>query len=352
MVKPRRHGKIASISVQGEVLEIKCQCPRTGEHKGCRAPIRKFTGKASRAMYKKHKRIDFTKAGRVLMVALTYPGEVWPNPRIAKQHLRSLFKRMKRRFPNICWSWKMEAQDRGAPHFHLMVICDLDDSDVDLTVLFQEHWFAVVKRDLGDYFMQPPDVQTVANLDDATAYISKLSAYTAKTTDNGFCPPGYRVEVGRKPGGGAVWAALDNVPKLTGTPWEEVGGCWGMMGQAHIPYAVKFEASRGEDEPEYYPEWLKKLTRVARRHHLNIQRKRWRGLVAKNYGEKVAAEVGLKGFKVKKRAFRSPGVGFTIFTRNPSLWLECAELFANPNKTRGSGFKAWSQEMRIRGIDS
>ncbi len=59
---------------------------------------------------------------RVFFVTLTYP-EVWPeNPATCKAHLRSLLKRLERRFGPSCASfWRIGIQDRGAWHFHVLV---------------------------------------------------------------------------------------------------------------------------------------------------------------------------------------------------------------------------------------
>jgi hypothetical protein len=59
------------------------------------------------------------------MVTVTYPGDwltVAPNGAAAKKHLDKLRKRYERAFdePLRC-IWKEEFQDRGAPHFHLMM---------------------------------------------------------------------------------------------------------------------------------------------------------------------------------------------------------------------------------------
>lgn len=64
------------------------------------------------------------------MITLTYPGAwevVAPNGAAVKRHLEALSKRWKRRWgyrPE--WVWKLELQDRGAPHFHLFVVPPAD----------------------------------------------------------------------------------------------------------------------------------------------------------------------------------------------------------------------------------
>lgn len=60
------------------------------------------------------------------MVTLTYPGDwesVAPDGRMVKRHLEAFIKRFERAWGQE-WSglWKLEFQERGAPHFHLFMV--------------------------------------------------------------------------------------------------------------------------------------------------------------------------------------------------------------------------------------
>ncbi|HEY9758982.1 MAG TPA: hypothetical protein V6C97_27685 [Oculatellaceae cyanobacterium] len=52
-------------------------------------------------------------------ITLTYP-ENFPTPEQAKKHLDTFFKRLARAFPAHGSIWKLEPQQRGAPHFHIL----------------------------------------------------------------------------------------------------------------------------------------------------------------------------------------------------------------------------------------
>jgi len=52
-------------------------------------------------------------------VTLTYPNE-FPSPKESKRHLDIFIKRLKRRF-DVGGIWKLEPQERGAPHYHILV---------------------------------------------------------------------------------------------------------------------------------------------------------------------------------------------------------------------------------------
>ncbi len=55
-----------------------------------------------------------------LFVTLTYP-EKFPDGRASKKHLQAFFKRLKRRWPDFGYIWKLEFQKRGAPHYHIFM---------------------------------------------------------------------------------------------------------------------------------------------------------------------------------------------------------------------------------------
>ncbi|MGC3988551.1 MAG: hypothetical protein QM796_02465 [Chthoniobacteraceae bacterium] len=56
-----------------------------------------------------------------LFVTLTYPSTWASDPKEWKRHLDVFGKWLCRNYPKASAIWKLEAQQRGAPHFHLMV---------------------------------------------------------------------------------------------------------------------------------------------------------------------------------------------------------------------------------------
>lgn len=55
-----------------------------------------------------------------VFVTLTFP-DIFPEPEEAKKCLWAFIKRLRRAFPRVGLIWKLEPQERGAPHFHLLV---------------------------------------------------------------------------------------------------------------------------------------------------------------------------------------------------------------------------------------
>jgi len=55
-----------------------------------------------------------------VFVTLTYP-DTFPEPKESKKHLKRFIQRLKRALPNAGGVWKLEPQERGAPHYHLLI---------------------------------------------------------------------------------------------------------------------------------------------------------------------------------------------------------------------------------------
>jgi len=56
-----------------------------------------------------------------LFWTLTYPSEFPDQFDVFKRDLDTFLKRVKRRWPDAAWIWRVEPQQRGAPHYHLII---------------------------------------------------------------------------------------------------------------------------------------------------------------------------------------------------------------------------------------
>lgn len=86
---------------------------------GLRGSITKFSWQSRRRLM--YKIAEISNKTLPVFVTLTYPDKFPSDPVQWKHHLNSLFKRLKRKYPNIAIIWKLEPQARGAPHYHLLV---------------------------------------------------------------------------------------------------------------------------------------------------------------------------------------------------------------------------------------
>lgn len=146
-----------------------------------------------------------------LFVTLTYPAEFSLDPKDWKRDLSTFFKRLKRRFPHSSALWKLEPQQRGAPHYH-MFIWGVDE--MQLRIWIAQAWFEVV--DSGDikHYYHGVKVEQVRSWAGVRSYASK---YMGK-------------EQAKQPG------------------WEFPGRWWGVFNAPKLPWAkcVRFQVQRKE----------------------------------------------------------------------------------------------------------
>ena len=109
-------------------------------------------------------------------LTLTYPKN-YPDPKTAKKHLQTLFKRLKRKFPKCSGVWKYEPQKRGAPHFHIMFY--------NLPYLAKEElsamWLEIIGDQYADYsqgYKRAPftRIETIRTHKGCASYVSKYIA--------------------------------------------------------------------------------------------------------------------------------------------------------------------------------
>lgn len=86
---------------------------------GTRGKVKGFTSDARRRLMRTIAKVR-DDAGLPDFVTLSYPSS-FPEPKESKRHLEMFIKRMKRKFPECGMIWKLEPQQRGAPHYHLLV---------------------------------------------------------------------------------------------------------------------------------------------------------------------------------------------------------------------------------------
>ncbi len=65
--------------------------------------------------------LPFNDLGRKYFLTLTYHNIYPHNSRVAKADLHLFLIRLQRKYPGVRYIWKMEFQDRGAPHFHIIL---------------------------------------------------------------------------------------------------------------------------------------------------------------------------------------------------------------------------------------
>lgn len=159
------------VSLRGSVPADR---PRGG---GKRAKISRFSAASRRRMMRSIAEIDQRYIHEMpLFVTLTYPSK-WPDDyRRWKRDLDVFLEALHYKYPNSFAYWRMEAQKRGAPHFHLLIY---NQSFIPHEWVSQT-WYRIV--DSGDlrHLRAGTETARCRNQSQVRAYVSK---YVAKVPD-------------------------------------------------------------------------------------------------------------------------------------------------------------------------
>lgn len=180
-----------------------------------------------------------------VMVTFTYRQNM-TDYATAKKHLSLALLWMKRHYPGAAALWRMENQERGAIHYHIMLLSDQSGVWVNIARL-REYWQGLTGDD------SYPNVKWISNRRRALAYVSK---YIAKVDQN-------------EP-------AAQDAFKLVQEPYSDIpnpGRFWGLYNRAAAPIAPVIEYAVPEKCWFEILELRRMVTRwsrsIARRHPHN-----------------------------------------------------------------------------------
>jgi len=121
---PKRGAKGTSVlkmTFQGRLVkaEVKTKGHQPNSHRHLRKEITDFSSQSRGRLFELFNRLSLKR--RATFVTLTYPTSA-VNQFEAKRHLRAFFKRIERMYSGrkITGIWRMEFQERGAIHFHII----------------------------------------------------------------------------------------------------------------------------------------------------------------------------------------------------------------------------------------
>lgn len=113
----------AVIALGGTYFAIEAgKCYRPEIRHAKRGRITRFSDASRRRLMRLMAQVDRTSfRKRPLFITLTYPDR-WPSDsRVVKADLNRFLTAFRRRYPHVPIIWRLEYQERGAPHYHLMV---------------------------------------------------------------------------------------------------------------------------------------------------------------------------------------------------------------------------------------
>ncbi len=200
--------------------------PRKQVGGGLRQHITAFSRASRRRLMNDVYSINFNEIELPYFVTLTYHNE-WPTESAEwKDQVKALARRLERRWGNLAYYWRLEFQERGAPHIHLLLW--FEDSEVyeshprHRLDRFRNnvawHWNEIVDPSDFDHLQAGTSVEPCKNLRHLTGYLSK---YVAKTEQIQTPPAG----IGRVWGS---WRVKESLPRnpyfvvLTPDQWIKV----------------------------------------------------------------------------------------------------------------------------------
>lgn len=167
-------------TTKGEQLEV--------TSRGKRGVINGFSRAARRRLLYMIAHIR-TDAALPCFVTLTYPND-FPTVEEAKRDLKVFLQRLARRFRGAGWIWKLEPQERGAPHYHLLV---WGVSEEQLLSWVVDVWYEIAGRGdpnhrlfhLGKLHDSRPCVSSVRSWRGVWSYASKYLGKTFEVAEWG-----------------------------------------------------------------------------------------------------------------------------------------------------------------------
>ena len=203
------------------------------------------------------------KDARPLFCTLTYPNEWLFNPDLWKTHLDNFAKRLLRRYPNAGAIWKLEMQQRGAPHFHPFVF-GIEDGEPALNEFrewLSQAWFEIVGSNDAKHLLAGTRAERLRTMTGAIRYVSGYASKEDQTWQHG----------------------------------QNVGRYWGVTAGSNIP--------RGDPQKiELSAEQSKLVRRTLRRYILAINRERRIHFIARQIALS-ADDVRRSGWFEGKREF-------------------------------------------------
>ncbi|MDZ7659639.1 hypothetical protein [Fodinibius sp.] len=146
--------------------------------------IKGFSRKSRLRLLKKTNRVDHENKSKPYFVTLTYPERYPVDREEYKSDLDTFLKRLKRAAGDVEYLWRLEAQKRGAPHYHLLLYIE---RDINLSLFkkwVSQNWFEVVQRNWdikdGKHLRAGTNCKRINDFRQASYYVSK---YMAKTDD-------------------------------------------------------------------------------------------------------------------------------------------------------------------------
>lgn len=203
------------IEAQGDILALANQSHVKQKGGGTRGTVNVFSKASRRRLIRRFARL---RPGKATFITLTYPAS-FPDPSRAKQDLRALLERFRRRYPQCSAIWRFEFQERGAPHFHLILF----DAPFIPFRWLRTWWADIISEHLASGQLPFVRIERCHSkrkvMSYASKYVSKVTSEASALFNNGAYP--------------------------------HVGRHWGVFNKDYLPYApqvyIRFDDRKFRD---------------------------------------------------------------------------------------------------------
>lgn len=306
--KIRVSGRVVGVDfTEEQLLELHAETARRlgSGSASCRGRVVHFSAKSRKRLLEVMARMRKDLTG--LFMTFTYRRADVSNFE-AKKHLDLMLRWLKYNIPDAAFIWRLEYQERGTPHFHVIVL-NVKRVPLELFKAVIVHWRKVSADD------NHPDIKTMQNKKHAMFYVSKYIAKRDQASPGAFGEDATGA-VGNAQPSEASAAGLDYVPYSEKSVF--VGRFWGIVNRKNLPLAERIVRDFNGSALSFL-----EYRRLARSYlHARYARSfnEWQ-TNPKNRCYKNGV------LKPKPRRFNLPArlQGFTIFVENSEHWLSAWE---------------------------
>jgi hypothetical protein len=165
-----------------------------------------------------------------LFCTLTYPAEwIW-DAKLWKRHLKIFSQRFLRRWSTAGFIWKLEFQQRGAPHFHPFVWGIPDDQLREFRHWLSDVWNEIAGDGDPNHLLAGNSVERMRNPGAAIRYVSGYASKTDQTR-----------------------------------PGQKVGRYWGVVGRNQIPWGKAETVGLNEAQSKIVIRTMRRYIRAVNR---------------------------------------------------------------------------------------
>lgn len=138
--------------------------------------IKNFSKNSRQRLFQKFNKINYSKYGIPIFLSLTWHYDNPSTQKSIKIFLRNFLKRLQRLLPPFQYIWKFEYQERGTPHFHIIIFPESKTYNFDEEKIKSEitrHWLELKQCKCDDCKRYAVKVVRCETLKMSLSYISK-----------------------------------------------------------------------------------------------------------------------------------------------------------------------------------